>query len=115
MVAALILAAVATATPTPTVTPTARPTVAATTAPLPGSDSETYGAKLPAQLRPDGGRELAPEPTPTIAPNSLAGVAARIKINRAALAEIQRRCRDPQPKTRRLAAGTRCRAAGNRS
>ncbi len=86
MVAVLILAAAATATPTatPAVTPTStpRPTVATTTAPIPGAHSETYGKKVPLQLRQQSGSVIEPEATPTEPPNSLAGVAARIKLKK---------------------------------
>lgn len=88
MVAALILVAVATATPTPTLTPTPRPTVASNTQGIGGGNSETYGSKIPLQLRQHSGLALEPEPTPTLPPNSLAATAARIKINRKALAEM---------------------------
>ncbi|TAM56784.1 MAG: hypothetical protein EPN53_00980 [Acidobacteria bacterium] len=81
MIASLILAAVATATPTPS------PTVSPTTTPSPqaGVPSETYGGKIPLQLRPHTAGDLSAEPTPTVPPNSLAGVAARIKLHREGL------------------------------
>ncbi len=78
MVAVLILAAVATATSTPTPTATATGTPAAQGR----ARSETYGDKIPLQLRPRAGGELPPEPTPTLPPNSLGGIAAKIKLNR---------------------------------
>ncbi|HQT95609.1 MAG TPA: hypothetical protein PK435_13325, partial [Thermoanaerobaculaceae bacterium] len=88
MVAALILVAVATATPTPTLTPPPRPTVASNSQAIGSGNSETYGSKVPLQLRQQSGLAIEPEPTPTLPPNSLAAVAARIKINRKALAEM---------------------------
>ncbi len=93
MVAMFIFAAVVTATPTATATatptPTPRPTVASMTAPMPGANSETYGRKIPFQLREQNGEIIEAEPTPEPPPNSLAAVAARIKLNRQGNAPIR--------------------------
>lgn len=98
VIALVFLAAVAsTPTPTPTSTPSPRPTIATMTAPMPGANSETYGKKIPLQLRDSATAMAGAEPTPTMPPNSLAAVAAKIKINREALAEMPRSAPPAKP------------------
>lgn len=92
MIGCLVLAtAVATATPPPTASPS--PTVT----PVPAV-SEVYGRKTPWQVRQQSGFEAEAPPTPTEPANSLAAIAARIKINRSALAGMSGPPPTPDPK-----------------
>jgi hypothetical protein len=77
MIGFLLLSAVATVTPTPS--PTAIPSPTAT--PAAAGLSDTYGKKMPSQFHQLESGYGEPEATPTLPPNPLAGVAARLKLH----------------------------------